>query len=696
MLRVGVDIGGTFTDLVAIDSGSGQLLTAKVLTTSNAPGVAFKEGLQRILGQRKATMGEIDILVHGTTLATNALIERRGAKVALVTTAGFADVLEIARERRYDIYDILLEIPRPLVARRHCLEVAERVAADGQLITHVDPDSLVRDIGDMSRSEGIEAIAICFLHSYANPENERVARGALECSFPELFVSISSEVASEPGEYERASTAVANAYLQPLMMGYLKELTGELQQEGFAGTFYVMLSDGGLRTADFAARFPTHIIESGPAGGVQLSVSIGRALGKKRVLSFDMGGTTAKICLIKDFCPGTTNQAEVAHVRASQPGSGLPIKAPFIELVEVGTGGGSIARLNSLGLIAVGPSSAGASPGPACYGLGGTLPTVTDADLLLGYLRDDYLAAGEIRVDIDAARAAIDREIAEPLGLATEWAAWAIHNIANETMASAARLHAAQRGADITKFTLVASGGAGPVHAGELAHKLGIKEIVFPPVAGVASALGFLLSPVSCVAARAIPQDISFLDTARVNAAIEAMEREVVDEMRRAGVSIDQIKCRYTCMMGYVGQGSEIEVELPLRRLAPEATRLVVDAFESTYAEFYARLIPSLGVRISIWRVTAHGPTHEVPIAVPCSTTAAVGVPKWSSRLAYNSTRRVFREYRVYNRQHIQSGATFVGPAIVESPEATIIVPAEMTARTDYIGNLMLSPSSYR
>lgn len=689
MIRVGVDIGGTFTDFVAVDDAQASVATLKMLTTATDPTIAVLTGLEQIVQLIGAQMNDVSVIVHGTTLATNAIIERRGAPTALLTTRGFRDVLEIARERRYDIYDLLFRVSEPLVPRNRCWEATERLGKDGEVVVPLDVETLLRDIESHLESESIAALGICFLHAHRNPEHERVAADAIARRWPDLFISTSSDIAPEIGEYERASTVTVNAYIQPVVKAYLERLVIELERRGLRGRLLVMLSNGGLTTADIAQKRPIGIIESGPVGGVQAACAVARTLERRNVIAFDMGGTTAKICLINDGTPSTYNDFEVGRVNWSKPGSGLPVKAPFIEMIEIGTGGGSIAAVNSLGLVAVGPLSAGADPGPACYALGGELPTVTDADLILGFLRADGFAGGAFKLNEEQARSAIDRHVAKPLGITTEEAAWVIHDVANENMANAARLHAAQRGADIGTFTLVASGGAGPVHAGGLAHKIGVNEIVFPFAAGVVSALGFLLSPVSFEISRAFPQLVEQVDCARVNALLVQMEQESREVVCGAGIRPAEVCFEYKCSMSYKGQGFAIEVVCPRSRLAPENISLLKAAFERKYRELYSTLIPELEVWASTWRVIASAPQPEAHAFANAPEAGSLEEARRPSRHAFDASTGGLREYRVFSRELLPAEARFAGPAIVEAPESTILLGEKMDVYVDRSGNLI-------
>ncbi|HLH74099.1 MAG TPA: hydantoinase/oxoprolinase family protein, partial [Chloroflexota bacterium] len=492
--RVGVDVGGTFTDVLLVNDSTGAFHIAKTLTTPEDPSVGVLRAIAQSLEAAGVSAEALRNVIHGTTLVTNAIIQRSGARTALLTTRGFKDVLDIAREHRYDMYDLLLEQPRPLVAREDRFEVDERIFADGTVYRPIDLATVDAALDEIERRE-IHAVAVVFLHAFRNPLHEKLVAERIADRAPKLRVSLSSEVAGEIREYERTSTTVANAYVQEMLDRYLADLEAELTRIHFGGRLFLMLSNGGIATAEAAARFPVRLIESGPAAGALAAAYLGQQSGWPDLLSFDMGGTTAKACLIENGKPFTTNEFEVDRVYRFKPGSGLPIKAPAIDLIEIGAGGGSIARIDRFGLIKVGPESAGAAPGPACYGLGGELPTVTDADLVLGYLDPDFFLGGQLKLDRAAAEQAIRRHIAEPIHKSVTEAAWAIHQTVNENMASAARMHAVERGKDVRRFPLFAFGGAGPVHAYQVASILRLRQIIAPFAAGVGSTIGFLVAP---------------------------------------------------------------------------------------------------------------------------------------------------------------------------------------------------------
>ena len=495
-MNIGIDIGGTFTDLIFMEEGSDRFFVGKVLTTPKDPSLGAIQGLTKLLKELSLNAGALRNIIHGTTLVANAIIERRGARTGLITTKGFRDILEMARERRYDIYDIFLEMPEPLVPRYLRKEVGERVAYDGEILVKLNQGEALEAVRELI-AEGVESIAVSFLHSFRNPENELKMKGIIEGEAPEAFVSLSHEVMPEIREYERTCTTVANAYTQPLMKRYVARLRKELGRMGFKGNFFIMLSSGGITTPETAERFPVRVVESGPASGAIAASFFGKLLGARKVLSFDMGGTTAKACLISDGKPMVATDFEVARVYRFKRGSGIPIRLPVIDMIEIGAGGGSIAYIDSMGLLKVGPQSAGADPGPACYNLGGMKPTVTDADLLLGYLDPKFFLGGKMPLDKGRAERAVRESLSQILGTDAIRAAWGVQQVVDENMANAARIHAVDRGEDLKNYIMVAFGGAGPVHAYGVCRRLGIKRFVCPLGAGVISALGFLIAPIS-------------------------------------------------------------------------------------------------------------------------------------------------------------------------------------------------------
>src|SRR5215467_9128831 len=588
-VRLAVDIGGTFTDIVLL--AGEQQLVAKVLTTPREPEVAVIEGARRVLGEARLAFKDIDLFVHGTTLATNAIIERKGARTALIATDGFRDVIEIADEGRFDQYDINIIKPRPLVPRELRFTVPERMDVHGAVRRPLDEaavGAIARRLGELE----IEAVAVALIHAYANPAHEVEIGAMLAELCPRVGVTLSSQACPEAREYERTSTAIANAYVQPLMGGYLRRLEREMGKLGLASPIHLMTSGGSLASLDTAARFPVRLVESGPAGGAILAGHIALERGERRILSFDMGGTTAKICLIDDGEPLKARVFEVDPQSRFKKGSGTPVRIPIIEMVEIGAGGGSIARVDSLQRILVGPDSAGAEPGPACYGRGGSEPTVTDADLLIGKIDPARFAGGKISIDPAAAERALEAGIGAPRAMAAEQAAVAVAEIVDENMANAARVHAVERGVAIRERTLVAFGGAAPLHASRLAEKLGIGRIIVPPDAGVGSAIGFLAAPAAYEIVRSHYMRLDAFDAEAANALIDVMLREAVAHAS-AAAGERPVLVRRACFMRYAGQGHEITVALPDRSPVPSDAAVLRQEFEREYQRLFSRFIPN-------------------------------------------------------------------------------------------------------
>ncbi len=671
--RVGVDIGGTFTDLIVVDDETGAFAVGKALTTQDDPSQAVESVLSETLSRAGIDASDVPHLVHGTTLVTNAIIERKGARTALLTTQGFRDSIEIGREHRYDLYDLMLEHPRPLVPRYLRFDVPQRTLADGSVLHALD-ESFVERLARELAEKHIEAVAIVFLHSFTNPADERAARDVVQHAAPNVRVSISSEVVPEIREFERTSTTIANVYVQARVERYLHELEARLRRLGFAGSFFLMLSSGGIATVDTAVRHPVRLLESGPAAGALAATYYGHAAGYPNLLSFDMGGTTAKICVIDQGRPLIAHDFEVARIYRFKKGSGLPIKLPVIEMIEIGTGGGSIARVDSLGLLKVGPDSAGADPGPVCYARGGTEPTVTDADLILGYLDPHYFLGGRMQLDVDAARRAIQEKIVARLGTSIEEAAWGIHQIANENMANAARVHALERGKDPRRFPLFAFGGAGPVHAFRIALALGSPALLVPLGAGVTSTVGFLSAPLSFDFVRSWPARLATLEWSRANALLAEMEAEGQALLESSGVLPDAITQRRETDMRYVGQGHEIRVPLPSGTLDDTHTATLRASFERVYRELYERLGPPVPIEILNWRIVSSGPTPSLRLRVTAPTDDDVQNALKGERLAYFPEAGGFIATRVYDRYRLTPGTTLEGPAIIEERESTLIV----------------------
>lgn len=687
--RVGVDIGGTFTDLIVVNTETGAFAVGKTLTTPADPSQAVETVLVETLQKAGVDPAGVQHLVHGTTLVTNAVIERKGAVTALLTTQGFRDSLEIGREQRYDLYDLMLEHPRPLVPRYLRFDIPQRTLADGRTLLELDEAYVERLARELAES-GVEAVAIVFLHSFADPSAERTARAAVQRAAPRLRVSLSSDVIPEIREFERASTTIANVYVQARVERYLRELEERLRRLGFAGSFFLMLSSGGIATVDTAVRYPVRLLESGPAAGALAAAAYGLAGGQPNLLSFDMGGTTAKICVIDEGRPLIAHDFEVDRRYRFKKGSGLPIKIPVIEMIEIGTGGGSIARVDSLGLLKVGPDSAGAEPGPVCYARGGTEPTVTDADLILGYLDPAYFLGGRMQLDVEGARRAIKAQIADKLGLPVAEAAWGIHQIANENMANAARVHALERGKDPHRFPLFAFGGAGPVHAYRLALALGSPSLLIPLGAGVTSTVGFLSAPLAFDFVRSWPGRLDTLDWARANTLLAEMEAEGQALLETSGVTAEAITHRREADMRYVGQGHEIRVPLPAGQLDTAHMPALLSAFEAVYRELYERLGPPVPVEILNWRVVSSGPRPDLQLHVTSVTEGEARPALKGERPAYFPETRDFVSTPVYDRYRLTPGATFNGPAIVEERESTVIIGPGGRCRVDEHYNLVV------
>jgi N-methylhydantoinase A len=691
-LRIASDIGGTFTDLVAATEDAVHL--EKALTTPKDLAEAVVTGTLRLLDRLGVGLDRVGACVHGTTLAANTLIERTGEPCALLATEGFRDVLEIGNADRYDHYDLQIDKPEPLVPREWRVPIRERVLRDGAVATPLD-EGQVRAAARRIRDAGLRAVAIAFLHGYRNPAHERRAAEIVEAEIPGVCVSLSSEVAPEIREYERTSTTVANVYVRPAVERYLTSLRVRLVDAGFRGQFLVMLSDGGVCTVEAAVRVPIRILESGPAAGALAAAHHARQAALPRLLSFDMGGTTAKAAIVEGGRPERTRELEVARVDRFKRGSGLPVKAPAIEMIEIGAGGGSIARVDRMGLLKVGPGSAGADPGPACYGVGGELPTVTDADLILGYLDAEFFLGGDMRLDPARARRAVERHLTGALGVDVVTAAAGIHRVVNENMASAARIHAIERGRDVHGYSLFAFGGAGPVHACHVAEILGLEQVVVPPGAGVASAFGMLTAPLSFSYARSDTRALDEVDWRVIRGVVDGLAGEGVALLARHGVPAESIRVELEADMRYRGQTSEIAVRLPLDATAdgpgaaggPEAAPAagIARRFEQTYRELYQRTNPALAIEVVTWRVTVSGPDPVVPAWGPRA--AGPGVPRTARAVFLDGE---YRTVPVYARDGLAPGARLGGPCIVEERESTIVVTPRFALGVDASFNVVL------
>ena len=683
-VRIGVDIGGTFTDIV-LERGT-ERFTAKVLTTPDAPEEGVRQGLAQAMESCGVAPHEVALVIHGTTLATNALIERKGARTALITTEGFRDSIEMGTESRFEQYDIDIEKPVPLVPRQWRFPIPERLNASGDPILPLDEAAVATTAARLA-AEGIESAAIGLLHSYVNPAHERRVHDILRKALPDLAITLSSEVAPEMREYERFSTACANAYVQPVMARYLRNLEAGLREAGFRCPLFVMLSGGGVADIGTAIRFPIRLVESGPVGGAVFASHVARQCGLDRVLSFDMGGTTAKICLIDNAQPQTTRAFEVARAHRFLKGSGLPLRIPVIEMVEIGAGGGSIAAVDRLGRIAVGPESAGAQPGPACYGQGGAEPTVTDADLVMGRIDPADFSGGRIALDEQAAVNSLASAIGSPLDLEPQVAALGVGEMVGENMASAARVHAIEIGATLGERTMIAFGGAAPLHAARLAEKLDMDRILIPTAAAVGSAVGFLRAPVAYEVVRSAYQVVSAFNPDTANRVLEEMRDEAAAIVARGAPGLPTREHR-SAYMRYLGQGHEVVVPLPNRTWAREDTAIIREAFETAYETLYGRIIPKLDLEIVSWSVGVSAqPEAVAPVDLPAPAAAP---PARGGRPVLDPGSGHVVEAALYRRADFTPGARIDGPALIVETDTTVVVSAAFTAAVDALGAIVL------
>ena len=678
-VRLAVDIGGTFTDVV-LQHGSNQT-TAKVLTTPSAPEEGVLDGVAKALAEANITPDAVGLLIHGTTLATNAIIERKGAKIALLTTEGHRDAVEMALENRFEQYDIMIDRPLPLAPRELRWPVRERMNVAGDPLIELDEES-VRAVLPLIEKHHIEALAVGLLHAYANPAHEERVREIVKSAFPDLPVSISSEVCPEIREYERQSTTCANAYVQPKMAAYLIALDARLRDMGFDCPFLLMTSGGGLTTLENAIRFPIRLVESGPAGGAILAAEVAGEAGLDRVVSYDMGGTTAKICLIDDGQPLSTRTFEVARAYRNLKGSGLPVRIPAIEMVEIGAGGGSLAHVDGMGRLEVGPESAGSHPGPACYDLGGTQPSVTDADVTLGKISPERFAGGNVRLVPEKAGDAIHAEVGRSLNMPTPLAAFAIAEIVDENMANAARVHAIEWGKDIAERTMIAFGGAAPLHASRLAEKLGLNRVIVPSGAGVGSAVGFLRAPISYEVVRSRYMRLDGFDANGANRLLEDMSREAraVVEAGAVGAKLTETRLAY---MRYVGQGHEITVPLPDRPLVQEDNQNLLESFNEAYTALYGQTVPGMQPEILSWTLSvstekSSSSKRLEEVMLDTDFTAPT-----QTRELFDATRQEFVTAGLFDRFELKPGSRISGPALIVEPQTTTVVASTFQAHID-------------
>ncbi|MEX2642604.1 MAG: hydantoinase/oxoprolinase family protein [Acetobacterales bacterium] len=687
-LSLGIDIGGTFTDIVIYDPESRENFIWKESTTPDDPARGVVDGIRKLLDAQSIDAGRIQRVVHATTLFTNALIERKGAKTGLVTTEGFRDVLEIGRERKYELYDIFIEMPEALVPRHLRREVPERLSELGEVETPLDEAALMREV-DALVEAGCNSLAIVFLHAYANPVHEQAAAKAIRKKYPDLSVTASSDVAPEIREYERASTTVINAYVRPLAEDYLERLAAQIRDLGAPGPFFLMLSNGGLTHIEEAKRTPVQLLESGPAAGALAGAFFGTNSGEDSVLAFDMGGTTAKACLVDDGEPMIAYNFEAARAKRFMEGSGLPVKISTIELIEIGAGGGSIARIDELGLVKVGPQSSGAMPGPACYGRGGADPTVTDADLLLGFLNADFFLGGKMEIDLDASKKAM-QSLMESTGLGLVETAFGIHDIVNENMAAAARVHLAECGKDPRRYALLATGGAGPVHAYNVARKLNLRRVVCPPAAGVGSTIGLLMAPARIDRVVSMVNRLDRLDWNAFEAAYKALEEDAAKVLVETGADPKDLRYRRIADLRYAGQASEIVVILPEGPYT-EASRAPIEAvFEEKYKQLFARTLQGVPVQVVNLRVSVSaavaGGGMELLAAGGTGTDALKG-----SRKVYYAEAGDYVDTPVYDRYRVPVGKPLEGPTIFEENESTFVVGPGATSVVQPDGSIVVT-----
>ena len=682
--RLGCDIGGTFTDFVLVNDKTGEFHTNKCLTTPFDPSHAVEQGIKELAQIKPEFMNKVKEVIHGTTLVINAIIERKGAKTGLITTKGFKDVLELGREIRYDAYDIFSQYPEPIVPRNLRMEINERLTADGQVLKDINEKEVLNVLKKL-KSANIESLAVCFINSYENPVNEKKIKQIIEKQAPELFLSTSFEVLPQIREYERTCTTAVNAYVKPITYKYLEKLTTRLKKIGFKSRLFIMLSSGGITSVDTARDFPVRIIESGPTAAVIASQHYGKMFNIKDMFCFDMGGTTAKSCLIQKGHAGLVSTFEVGRVQRFKKGSGLPIQVPVVDLMEIGAGGGSIAKISKLGLLQVGPESAGADPGPACYKQGGKNPTVTDADLVLGYLDPDFFLGGTMALDIELSKKAIKEKIAIPLDTTVVQAAFGIHDLINETMAAAAKTHIAEKGGNPNIITMSAFGGAGPVHAYGLAKKIGAPFILVPPLAGVGSALGFFTAPVAFDLSRSHIVALEDADFKELEQLFYELEQESSDILKHTGKSQNIIYER-TLLMRFVGQGAETDLIIKNQPFNTFSKQDIRNLFDKEYKRLYGRTYSKTPVELVTFKVRASLP--KKPFKIPELLNKNKNIQKCikGERLAFSIIKKDYIPFTVYDRSKLFANAKILGPAIIEERESTIIIGEDANAKIDEFG----------
>lgn len=683
-IRLAVDVGGTFTDVV-LETSNG-FVTAKVPTDVVHPDQGILNGVNVVLEKACISASDVDVFIHGTTLATNALIERKGAKVALITTEGFRDSLEIAYENRFDQFDLMIEKPQQLIPRHLRFVVPERMDVRGKVLRELDVESVEALIPQLEKYE-INAVAVGLLHSYANPAHEQRIREILQAGGCTAEISLSSEVCPEVREYERLMTTACNAYVQPIMASYLKALKHALGESGFRCPLFLMTSGGGMTTLESAIRFPIRLVESGPSGGAVLASRIAEAAHEKNVVSFDMGGTTAKICLIDEYKPQTARNFEIARSARFQKGSGMPVRIPVVEMIEIGAGGGSIAHVDGLNRLAIGPESAGSVPGAACYGHGGERATVTDANLLLGKIDPKAFAEGKMQLDVTAAENSVISGVAQPLNIPMHEAAFGISEMVEENMANAARIHSVEHGSDLTQYTMIAFGGGGPLHAARLAEKLNVRRVIVPANSGVGSAVGFLWAPMAYEVVQSRYMTLEGFDASNANQVLQQIREEALQIVRSGDPEAELVeKC--TAYMRYVGQGHEIEVPLPSRELTQVDVGLIQSNYEALYTRLYGRTIPERDIEILSWSIVVSSVKQEM--AGEVEEYAPYQAKAGMHRSGFLPDKREYQDIPVYWRPDLLPGAEFEGPAFVAEPQTTTFVTSAYRAHIDSQSNLVL------
>ena len=682
--RLGCDIGGTFTDFVLVNNKTGKFYTNKCLTTPSDPSDAIEQGVRELGEKLPGFMDKVEEIIHGTTLVINAIIERKGARTGLITTKGFRDILELGREKRYDAYDIFSEYPEPIVPRYDRYEIEERILFDGKVLKGVEEEAVIELLETFKRKD-VKSIAVCLINSYENPVNEKRIKEIVEREAPEIFLSSSFEVLPEIKEYERTCTTAVNAYVKPITFWYLNKLVDRLATLGFSGKLFIMLSSGGITSVDTAKQFPVRIIESGPTAAVIASQHYGKMFNIKDMFCFDMGGTTAKSCLIQDGHAGLVSTFEVGRVQRFKKGSGLPIQVPVVDLMEIGAGGGSIAKISNLGLLQVGPESAGADPGPACYNQGGEEPTVTDADLVLGYLDPNYFLGGTMKLDIELSKKAIEEKVSKSLGTTMVEAAFGIHDLINETMASAAKTHIAEKGGNPNLITVSAFGGAGPVHTYGLAKKIGAPRIVVPPLAGVGSALGFFTAPVAFDTSRSHRVQMDEADFQEIELLFRELESESAKTLegdQKSGPIIFQ----RTLLMRFVGQGSEIDLNVSSQDFTTYSVDEIKEMFHAEYKRLYGRTAEGSPIEFVTFKTRASLPKKPFTISKLRIGQTDIKACIKGERKAFSLIKKDYIPFTVYDRSKLFAEARFNGPAIIEERESTIVVGEDGKIRVDEYG----------